>query len=32
MEDNDQKLKLGHHPLLLPYIPIFQHSIIPLVI
>ncbi len=28
----DQKLKSGHHPLLIPNIPLFQHSIIPMVI
>jgi len=32
MDDTDQKLKSGHHPLLIPNIPIFHHSIIPLVI
>jgi len=32
LEYTDQKLKSGHHPLFIPNIPIFQHSIIPLVI
>jgi hypothetical protein len=30
MDDTDQKLKSGHHPLFIPNIPFFQHSIIPL--
>jgi len=32
IDDADQKLKLGHHPLFIPNIPFFHHSIIPLVI
>jgi len=28
----DQKLKSRHHPLLIPNIPLFHHSTIPLVI
>ena len=30
MDDTDQKLKSGHHPLFIPIIPFFHHSIIPL--
>ena len=32
MDDTDQKLKSGRHPLFIPIIPFFHHSIIPLVI
>jgi hypothetical protein len=32
IDDTDKKLKLRHHPLFIPNIPFFQHSIIPLVI
>ena len=32
MEDTDQELKSGYHPFFIPNIPIFQHSIIPLII
>ena len=32
VDNTDQKLKSDHHPLFIPNIPIFQHSIIPLVI
>jgi len=32
VDNTDQNLKSGHHPLSIPNIPIFQHSIIPLVI
>jgi hypothetical protein len=29
LDDTDQKLKSGHHPLFIPNIPFFHHSIIP---
>jgi hypothetical protein len=29
MDDTDQKLKSDRHPLFIPIIPFFQHSIIP---
>jgi hypothetical protein len=29
MDDTDQKLKSGHHPLFIPIIPFFHYSIIP---
>jgi len=32
INDIDQKLKSGHHPLLTPNIPIFQYSIFPIFI
>jgi len=32
MDDIDQKIKSEHHPLFIPTIPSFHHSIIPLVI
>jgi hypothetical protein len=31
LDDYDQKLKSGHHPLFIPNIPYIHHSIIPLV-
>jgi hypothetical protein len=31
-DDTDQQLKSGHHPLLIPNIPYFHHSIISLFI
>jgi len=32
IDGSHQKLKSGHHPLFIPNIPFFHHSIIPLVI
>jgi hypothetical protein len=29
MDDTDQNLKSGHHPLFIPIVPFFHHSIIP---
>jgi hypothetical protein len=29
IDDTDQKLKSGHHPIIIPNIPFFHHSIIP---
>jgi hypothetical protein len=30
IDDTHQKLKSGHHPLFIPNIPFFHHSIIPI--
>jgi hypothetical protein len=32
IDGTDKKLKSRHHPLFIPNIPIFHHSIVPLVI